>query len=96
MIPTPKKSKAIDTLTKERTIEILHWLVQATADMIKDNQELVVMKRWQFQPMFHFLMEDWLKYEHDLDFDDFKATVMKHRALCDANYYLASMIEDAD
>ena len=54
------------------------------------------MKRWQFQAMFHFLMEDWFKYEHDLDFDDFKATVMKHRSLCDANYYLASMIENAE
>ena len=41
-------------------------------------------------------MEDQLRYEFDMDFEDFKASVMRHRALSDANYYLASMIEEAD
>jgi hypothetical protein len=98
MIPTPKKSRAIEGLTKERSTEILEWLVHATADMVKDNQEIIVanLTRTQLQPIYHFLLEDWLKYEHQYDFEDFKATLMNNGALCDDNYYLASMIEEVD
>jgi len=57
---------------------------------------MVIMKRWQFQPLCHFMMEDQLRFEYDIDFEDFKATVLQYRALCDANYYLATVLEDTD
>jgi|LauGreDrversion4_2_1035121.scaffolds.fasta_scaffold482527_2 hypothetical protein len=96
MIPAPKKSKPIADLGKDKCIEILLSLVQMIADIIKDNAELAIMKRWQLQPLCHFLMEDQLRVEFEMDFEDFKASVMKHRVLSDANYYLASMIEELD
>jgi len=46
MIPAPKKSKPIESLGKDKCIEILHSLVQTIADIIKDNADLAIMKRW--------------------------------------------------
>lgn len=58
MVPAPKRAKVIPTLGKVQCIEILFSLALTIADIIKANQEMVIMKRWQFQPLCHFMMED--------------------------------------
>ena len=96
MVPAPKRAKVIPTLGKVQCIETLFSLALTIGDIIKDNHELVIMKRWQFQALYHFMMEDQLRFEYDIDFENFKATVLQCSALCDANYYLATFLEDSD
>lgn len=48
------------------------------------------------QPLYHFLIEDMLWIEFDIDFEDFKSTVMFHQVLSESNYENAQFIEDTD
>jgi len=58
MVPAPKRAKVIPTMGKVQCIETLFSLAMTIADILKDNLELVIMKRWQFQPFYHFMIED--------------------------------------
>jgi len=78
MIPSPKISKVIDVMEKDLCRDLLKHFVVAASKKIKDNQEVVMIKRNQLQPLYHFLMDDMLWIEYDIDFEDFKATVMFH------------------
>ncbi len=45
MIPNPKNSRVIGTISKERSVEILSQIVQASAQKLRDNQELIRMRK---------------------------------------------------
>jgi hypothetical protein len=65
MIPTPKASRVIETMSKSLCIEILKWIIPLSSQKIKDNQEaLHHLKKNQLQPLYHFLTEDLLWIEH--------------------------------
>ncbi len=73
MIPTPKTSHVIETMDKNLCAEILRWVVPTASKKIKDNIETVKnVSRNQMQAVFHFLIEDMLWLEHDIDFEDYK------------------------
>lgn len=64
---------------------------------MKDNQEVVKVRRSQFQPLYHFVIEDVLWMEYNIDFEDFKQTIMNYGVLVDEDEYgLVKMIYDAD
>jgi hypothetical protein len=78
MIPSPKISKVIDVMEKDLCRDLLKHFIVSASKKIKDNQEVVMIKRNQLQPLYHFLIDDMLWIEYAIDFEDFKATVMFH------------------
>ena len=78
MIPTPKTSKVIDVMEKDLCRDLLKHIISVSSKKIKDNQEVVKIKRNQLQPLYHFLIEDMLWLDYDIDLEDFKQTVMFH------------------
>ena len=54
------------------------------------------IKRNLFQSLYHFVIEDMLWMEHDMDFEDFKETVMFHGILQEDDYKLLNLIDAAD
>jgi hypothetical protein len=78
MIPTPKTSKVIDVMEKDLCRDLLKHIITVSSKKIKDNQEVVKIKRNQLQPLYHFLIEDMLWLDYDIDLEDFKQTVMFH------------------
>jgi hypothetical protein len=45
MIPTPKTSKVIDVMEKDLCRDLLKHFVTGASKKIKDNQEIVMIKR---------------------------------------------------
>jgi hypothetical protein len=72
MIPTPKTSEVIELMEKDLCRDLLKHFITGASKKIKDNQEIVKIKRVQLQPLYHFLIEDMLWMDHDIDFEDFK------------------------
>jgi hypothetical protein len=96
MIPTPKTSHVIKTMDKNLCMEILRWVIPASFQKVKDHQEIIYLKKNQLQPLYHFLIEDMLWLEHELDFEDYKQTVMSHEILDEGDYALVKMIDETD
>lgn len=71
MIPI-KKSRAITTIPKELSVDIMRDLIASTVKKLKDNEESVKLRHNQFQFLYHFLLEDLLWIKYDIDFEDFK------------------------
>ncbi len=96
MIPTPKTSQIIQTMDKNLCKQILSWVIPLSFAKVQENQAKINLKKNQLQPLYHLLIEDLLWLEHELDFEDYKQTVMHHGILDEDNYALVKMIDDTD
>ena len=96
LIPTPKKGQIIENMTKELAVMLLEWLFPAAVEKIKDNKETVKIPRNEFQALYHYVIEDYLLMEHNIDFEDFIQTVMFHKIIKDDTDELAVMIVEAE
>eukprot|EP00347_Sterkiella_histriomuscorum_P007607 403348266 len=83
MIPLPKNSKVIEGLDKPRASVILNEVLNAASNAFKDYKDLIQVKKDHLQGLYHFLIEDILWVEFQMDYEDFKRTVINHGILAD-------------
>ena len=92
-IPAPvlsnvNASKVVESLAndKQKTVTILAEALESSLDWMKSCEtELLAgeMKPEQVQAVQMLVVEDIIFKEHNIDFEDFKQTVMAHRLLED-------------
>ncbi|CDW71999.1 UNKNOWN [Stylonychia lemnae] len=83
LIPVPVSSKIIEELDKTKALTILNEILNAAANAMKENKDIIKVKKEQLQQIYHFLAEDILWMEFGMDFEDFKFTLMHHKVLVD-------------
>ena len=93
LIPAPalsnvNKSKVVESLAddKQKTVAILAEILEGSLDKMKQFEDAILgvgLKDDFVQPIQLLLMEDILYKEYQIDFEDFKQTVMKHELLKD-------------
>lgn len=82
-MPTPNSSSPLEDLARDRAITILNEILNAASNTLKEHKAFIKVRKDQLQYIFHFLAEDILFDEFNIDFEDFKSTVILHKILED-------------
>lgn len=92
-IPAPNSGKTIEELVedKKKVVEILASALQMAQNMMKNFVDTLLSHQADMnldpsqviQPLLLLLLEDILEIEHQIDFEDFKQTVIQMRILED-------------